>query len=149
MRSRFVTFLICLWIFLSCRSEDDQAAERENLLQADKQFAALSAKAGAAEAFLEYLDSAAVQISGSSGPVHGRNNIFNRMKPSDTTYTLLWEPQFADVSRCADMGWTWGTYVMTVMADSSQVHGHYLNVWTKKSDGTWRVVADIGNVSAQ
>ena len=47
------------------------------------------------------------------------------------------------------MGWTWGTYVTTATADSSQTHGHYLNVWRKTSDGTWRVVADIGNVKGE
>jgi len=149
MRSYLVFSLICLWIFSGCQSQSDLAAEKEKLLETDKQFASLSAEAGAAEAFKHYLDSAAVQITASSDPINGRQNIFERMKPSEDKYTLLWEPHFADVSRSTDMGWTWGTYVMTVLSDSTQTHGYYLNVWTKKSDGSWRVVADIGNVKVK
>jgi len=149
MRSCFVSSLICLCIFIGCETQSDRASEREILLETDKQFAALSAKAGAAEAFYQYLDSAAVQISGNSGPIHGRDNIFKIMKPTDTGYKLLWDPQFANVSRCGDMGWTWGAYMLTVAVDSSQIRGYYLNVWEKKSDGNWRVVADIGNVSSK
>jgi hypothetical protein len=101
-----------LWLFSGCESRVDVAAERTALLETDKEFADLSARAGTAESFFQYLDSAAIQITESEDVIHGRDKIFERMKPTDPEYSLLWEPMFADVSQSSDMGWTWGTYTV-------------------------------------
>jgi ketosteroid isomerase-like protein len=42
-----------------------------------------------------------------------------------------------------DLGYTWGHYKITT--DGETKHGKYMTVWHRESDGTWKVIADMGN----
>jgi ketosteroid isomerase-like protein/quercetin dioxygenase-like cupin family protein len=54
-----------------------------------------------------------------------------------------WKADKADVSGSGDVGYTSGSYEMTVggVKDS----GKYVTVWKKQPEGTWKVAEDIGN----
>jgi ketosteroid isomerase-like protein len=70
------------------------------------------------------------------------------MVKSSSNYILDWVPQLAEVSQAGDMGWTWGWYTTTyndANGEQQTARGKYLNVWKKMPDGSWKVVADIGN----
>lgn len=67
---------------------------------------------------------------------------------SDKEAALNWSPVRAEVARSGDLGYTWGTYVLTRTRDGKEVSrrtGKYLTIWRRGTDGTWRVVADIGS----
>ncbi|MBU0519194.1 nuclear transport factor 2 family protein [bacterium] len=123
----------------------DLEAEKAALLESDRAFSAFSVGNGAASAFQKYLAEDAIQFPSNGKPIHGNQAIFDAMIDGADCYTLKWEPQHAEVSATADLGWTWGRWTLAP-ADTSQSeqHGHYLNVW-KKMDGSWRVLADIGS----
>jgi ketosteroid isomerase-like protein len=62
--------------------------------------------------------------------------------------SLHWTAATAEASKSGDLGYTRGTYEMTVndakgkpMSDK----GKYVTVWRKQGDGTWKVVTDIFN----
>lgn len=66
---------------------------------------------------------------------------------SDKESKLSWTPSHAEVSRSGDLGYTWGTYVLTRTRDGKEISrrtGKYVTIWRKGADGAWRVVADIG-----
>ena len=113
MRPVLIFSVLCVWIFTGCESKPDLADERENLLETDKQFAALSAREGAADAFFRYMDSTAVQLT-SGSPVFGRESIFNRMKPSENKYTVVGTP----VRRCIPL-WRFGLDMGNVCDDNT------------------------------
>ena len=143
------------WIFagltcflLNCDQNIDPEMASQELLQADRDFAALSADSGAANAFRHYMAVNAIQMPDGAMPMYGRDSIYASLAPFDGRYTLTWEPQLAEVSRSGDMGWTWGIYkgIYVDAQDSSHIsHGKYVNVWKKQPDGQWRVRVDIGN----
>jgi len=123
--------------------------EKERLLDTDRQFAAMSFEKGAAEAFYHYLAEDAMGLNGPH-PIVGRDKLYESMKEGQDSYTLAWDPQRAEVSQSADMGWSWGTYVLSTLDDSGEEkksYGKYLNVWQRQSDGEWKVVVDIGTPS--
>jgi len=134
----------------SGRENTDVTRDVQRLLETDREFAAASVQHGAAEAFRLYLDEDATMFSGGRHPVHGRDSIYEIMRPGDEGYALEWTPRAADVARSGEMGWTWGEYTVTAKGDNgeeSMSWGKYVNVWKKNADGEWKVVADIGNDS--
>jgi len=133
----------------SGRDNADTTTEEQRLLQTDRHFAAASVQHGAAEAFRMYLDEDATMFSRGRHPVHGRDAIYDIMKPGEDGYVLKWTPRAADVARSGDMGWTWGEYTLAAKGGGGESlsWGKYVNVWKKNADGEWKVVADIGNDS--
>ena len=137
-------------VLFACHSSVDVTAEREKLLQTDREFAAFSVKNGAAEAFNKYLTRDAMQLPAGKAPVRGRETIYRSMAPNQDKYELNWEPQRAEVARSGELGWSWGTYTVGYTDASgkpAKEHGKYVNIWKKQPDGSWRVYLDTGNQS--
>jgi ketosteroid isomerase-like protein len=61
---------------------------------------------------------------------------------AQTAGTLTWKPAFADVSKAADLGYTYGLATFKA-SDKAAEQSNYLRVWRKQSDGKWKVVLDI------
>ncbi|MBT4034896.1 MAG: nuclear transport factor 2 family protein [Candidatus Marinimicrobia bacterium] len=134
----------------SCNIKDDLDTERRRLLNADKQFAQMSLDKGAAEAFNHFLTEDAMGMSHNQHPVVGREQIYQEMKVGQEDYELAWDPQRAEVAGSADMGWTWGKYVLSFNDEDGveqKRYGKYLNIWTRQEDGQWKVAVDMGNSS--
>ncbi|MEE9189176.1 MAG: nuclear transport factor 2 family protein [Candidatus Neomarinimicrobiota bacterium] len=131
----------------------DKSKAIEALIQTDRDFAEMSLKVGAAEAFNAFLADEALELPAGDNPVSGRETIYQQMKRSEVSYTLAWEPQFGDVSDSGEMGYTWGNYTVSVKNDANgtveKSYGKYLNVWKKNDAGEWRVVVDMGNASPE
>jgi ketosteroid isomerase-like protein len=63
-------------------------------------------------------------------------------------YSVRWVPTNADVSASGDLGYTSGTYEMTVndaAGTPMTEKGKYVTVWKKQRDGKWKVMEDIFN----
>ncbi len=137
-------------VLSACQPSNDVTADRERLLQTDREFAAFSVKNGAAEAFKKYLTPDAMQLPAGKSPVYGRETIYRSMAPNQDKYALDWEPQRAEVARSGELGWSWGTYTVRYTDASgkpAEEHGKYVNIWKKQTDGSWRVYLDTGNQS--
>jgi ketosteroid isomerase-like protein len=66
-------------------------------------------------------------------------------------FSLQWSAAKADVSAAGDLGYTAGTYQMT-MNDAAgkpmMEKGKYVTVWKKQANGQWKVTDDIFNADA-
>lgn len=145
-----ISLLLASVVIAACESKLDLEKEQSKVLQTDIEFSKKSVEVGAAEAFNMYLADDAVQLPAPSDPVSGRESIYRRMKQSSGKYVLRWEPKKAEVAKSGDMGYTWGMYTITSEDEHGErktTHGKYLNVWKKQSDGSWKVLIDIGNQS--
>ena len=63
-------------------------------------------------------------------------------------FALQWSPTKANMSASGDLGYTAGSYALTMNdANGRPVieRGKYVEVWKKQSDGTWKVIEDIFN----
>jgi ketosteroid isomerase-like protein len=122
-------------------------AALDSLVASERAFAAMSAAKGMKEAFLTYLAEDAVVFRPTA--TNGRKT-WEAQPPS--TATLLWEPEFAEVSSAGDLGYTTGPWELHPPADSTgapapperYLYGHFDSVWKRQRGGVWRVVADIG-----
>jgi len=147
---KYFIFLSILILHIGCNQDVNTENEKAKLLQTDKDFSKASLENGAAEAFKQYLTEDALELPAGKNPVEGRKNIYDMMKENQDTYTLEWTPQYAEVAKSGELGYTWGTYILSYKDENGEAqksYGKYLNIWEKETDGSWRVAVDMGNSS--
>lgn len=63
-------------------------------------------------------------------------------------FAVSWQPTKVEVSRGGDLGYTLGTYELTVNDPKGKPvtdRGKYVTTWKKQPGGSWKVVADVFN----
>jgi len=125
----------------------DEAADRQAVMDTDREFAAYAQEHGPPAAFDRYMADDAVWLPINGHAIRGHDAIVNEMSKGPE-YELTWAPEEAEVS--GDMAYTWGKY--TVRFDDEEQgmvtgYGKYTTVWRRQSDGNWRWTLDIGNPS--
>jgi ketosteroid isomerase-like protein len=61
--------------------------------------------------------------------------------------TVTWEPYFVEMSASADLAYTLGKSQSTITSPSGKKtvsYGHYVTIWKKQEDGSWKLVFDTG-----
>ena len=139
----FVTLVTLVTLF-SCQPPIDPAAEAETLKQVDRDFSTLSEKEGMKKAFLEYVADDGVLLRPNRLPVVGKDAVGKLLEPvADEAFTLIWEPLYGSVAASGDLGYTYGTYELTV--DTLLEKGTYVSIWRRDAAGQWKYVLDSGN----
>ncbi len=118
-------------------------ADPAELLRADSAFAAISVSQGAKAAFLAFASEAAVALGGGAQMSEGREAIAAGFDGLPAGAVLEWWPVAAEIARSGDLGCTVGEARIASLKHYSK----YLTIWKRQSDGTWKFVADGGNVT--
>jgi len=120
----------------------------EEMMQTDRDFAAMAASDGVPAAFAAYAAEDVRMFPGGAQPYAGRDALIERYADFPKGATLEWDPVEGMASPDGEFGFTWGRYVYTPPAgveNASPSHGKYVSIWRKEDDGGWKFVADIGN----
>ena len=67
---------------------------------------------------------------------------------ADSTFSISWKTDHAEVAASGDLGFTAGTYEDSFRGPDGQMvneKGKYLCVWKKQADGTWKAMHDMWN----
>jgi ketosteroid isomerase-like protein len=122
---------------------------KEEIINADQAFSALSKEMGMKHAFLQYAAQDVVMLRENSFPQKGKNALEERFRTiSDTGFVLIWEPLFADVAASGELGYSYGIYTSTSKDAEGRPtveKGTYATVWKKDMNGDWKFVLDTGN----
>lgn len=152
MRSLPLLLILSLVIFSpqSVSSQDNSASQvRSELIRTEQEFSRMSKEKGMRAAFLAYVADDGVMLRPNAYPLEGKAAITEQlMKRPDSTFTLTWRPLFADAASSGELGYTYGTYELTLKdtkADTNQFYGTYATVWKKDKNGKWKFVLDVGN----
>ncbi len=150
--SHFVKIIISLLLMAMMQGCNNNAIVdkmKDQLIQTDKDFSALSEKVGMKAAFLEYADENVVLLRPNHRPLEGKTEMNKNFKSfSDSSFILTWQPLFATVARSGDLGYTYGIYTSAVKdEDGNRVEnkGTYVSVWKRDVSGKWKFVVDSGN----
>ena len=139
----FVIILILAGIF-SCK-KGGGSTNPDVLLQADRDFSAMSEKEGMFKAFLFFIADDGVILRDNAYPSKGKNTLREYYAgKSDSSFVLTWEPVCGDISAGKDLGYTYGIYTLRVKSSGEISKGTYVSVWKKQSEGTWKFVLDSG-----
>jgi ketosteroid isomerase-like protein len=150
MRALLILVATALMIFnLGCTAESESVdldAEREALLEADRAWATAAA-AGDVERLTSFWADDATNYFPGAPVARGKDAIGElvRRNRSLPGFSLSWEPQEAVVARSADLGYTSGTFALSIEnPDGSLVirRGHYVCVWKKQTDGSWKCAVE-------
>lgn len=123
------------------RTEEELAAAAvDELMSADRAFAARAAADGVPAAFAAYAAPDAIVVGGGTVS-QGTEAITQRYANWPQGARLEWAPQGGRVSARGDMGWTWGT-ATSIAANGTRTQSRYVSVWTRDYEGNWRYAFD-------
>jgi ketosteroid isomerase-like protein len=110
------------------------------IVDQDRAFAAASVAKTTRDAFMDFLADDSLLFR--PQPVPGK--MFMRRTPSPPG-KLVWAPAYADAASSDDLGVTVGPYESRKeMTDPATAWGHYVAVWRKQKDATWKVEVHLG-----
>ena len=84
------------------------------------------------------------------GAVNGKKWMLEHPVPApekpDKKPLLAWQPSFAGMAASGDMGFTTGPWESKndIKDEKPSGYGHFITVWKKQADGSWKFVIDLG-----
>ena len=129
-------------VLFNCRNNRNAYYHNlQSLIEAERSFARLSAGTGMHSAFTHWLADDAIVFR--PEPVKGKERY---AKNPDIPGMLIWQPALADISVAGDLGYTSGPYEYRREGAKHPVdgYGHYVSIWKKRADDSWKVVIDVG-----
>ncbi len=116
--------------------------ERSELLAFDRELAHAVSEKGSAQAYLRYLADDARLYRANAFPVVGKREIFAMLSQSGGKPVL--QPNRADISNAADLGYTYGTSrsMAPDSAGAAGVAANYVRIWKRKGN-RWTLVLDV------
>lgn len=114
------------------------AARVEEVMQADRDFAAQAAVDGTSTAFRDWMAPDGAMLS---GPIYGPEALYALM--SGGRAQLEWGPIAGDVAGSGDLGFTIGVARRT-SETGARSYSKYLSIWSRQPGGAWRWVVDAG-----
>jgi ketosteroid isomerase-like protein len=125
-------------------------ASAEMLKQLEGEFMKAAAERGS-QGYMSYYADDAVEVPNGAALIHGKVEIAKGMGfLDDKKNQLLWTPLGADISSSGDLGYTYGTFEFHSKDNDGKAvvdYGKYTSIWKKQTDGSWKVVLDMGNAS--
>jgi ketosteroid isomerase-like protein len=119
--------------------------EVEKLRETELAFSKLCVEKGMAESFIFYADQDVIKLNEGKFPIIGKDSLIASFPiKSPQTFILEWYPLKVEVSKSADLGYTFGNWTLT-NAKGEKSFGNYMTVWKKQKDGSWKFVIDGGN----
>jgi len=115
-------------------------------METDRLFSKVSEDKGFGEAFALFTAEEARIFQNKLMPIVGKETIV-KFTRENVRGTITWEPYYVEMSSSGDLGYTLGKYQITVTSGSGKKgvsHGHYVTIWKKQPDGTWKLVFDSG-----
>src|SRR3982751_1383921 len=135
-----IKFLFPLFILVFCFVTGVKAQKINELIEAEKSFAAWSVTHGTRSAFLHFLDTSAIVFE-KGKPVNGESFWKARENSSGILY---WQPTVAEIARSGDFGYTSGPWRFKKTPDDTVLaRGRFTSIWQKKN-GEWKVLLDLG-----
>jgi ketosteroid isomerase-like protein len=133
---------LLLFFFIVLSSTAGAQKNIDGMVAAERAFAKYALDKNTKEAFLQFMDSAAVQFE-EGKPV--KSSAFWAKKEANTT-RLKWWPRFAEIARSDDFGYTTGPWTFQKTdADTVAVRGQFTTVWQMNKNGEWKFLVDHGN----
>lgn len=131
------------FLALAAAAVTDGSDALRSLVDAEVAFSRVSVERGMRDAFLGNLADDGIVFQ--PLPVNGKSVWEPRPK---SPATLIWEPEFAEISAAGDLGYTTGPWELRPPAEANRpiVHGHFHSVWRRTADSPWKVVVDIGGM---
>lgn len=143
VRRSSLAILFCLLVgpFVSRAAEPSPAEAVRAMVESERKFYQTGQEKGTRAAFLEFLADDGIVFR--PGPVNGKEVWGKR---TETGLDLVWEPTLAVIARSGDFGYDTGPAKWRANKKEKEFsgYGHFISIWKKQKDGSWRVALDCG-----
>jgi len=155
MKSVVILFTAVMWLpcLRPVAAQQSPPSVQKQIEEIERQEAAMmsaAAEKGAA-GYLSFYAEDAVELSDGVAIIQGKTRLAEAMEfLNDKKNRLTWTPLHIDVAQSDDLAYSYGTFEFrSVGKDGKPVleHGKYTTIWKKQTDGSWKVVLDMGNGS--
>ena len=117
----------------------------QEMVQTEHAFARMAAEKNTRDAFLAYIADDGLLFR--PGAVNGKKWLLDHpTPPSDKRSLLAWQPILGMVAASGDFGFTTGPWQAKpdINDANPSAYGHFVTVWRKQPDGSWKFVVDLG-----
>lgn len=139
-----VKFLGLVLVLSMAAVVQGQSALQE-MVQTEHAFADMAKEKNTRDAFMAFIADDGLLFR--PGAVNGKKwMIENPVPPSDKKPLLAWRPSFAGMAASGEMGFTTGPWEFKGDSKDEKPsgYGHFVTVWKKQADGSWKFVVDLG-----
>lgn len=116
-----------------------------DMVKTEQAFSKMAEETNTRDAFMAFIADDGLLFR--PGAVNGKKWMSEHpVPPSDKKPLLAWQPSFAGMSASGDMGFTTGPWEFKgdINDEKASGYGHFVTVWKKQADGTWKFVVDLG-----
>ncbi|HEU4875264.1 MAG TPA: nuclear transport factor 2 family protein [Pyrinomonadaceae bacterium] len=144
MRFRLTALLM---VFAFTTMVQAQSALQE-MVKTEQAFSKMAEEKNTHDAFMAFIADDGLLFR--PGAVNGKKWMIEHPPPppknTDKKPLLAWQPKFAGMSASGDMGFTTGPWESKadIKDEKPQGYGHFVTVWKKQTDGSWKFVVDLG-----
>ncbi len=144
----------CLSILSACAQQPqapqappDESAAAESAIRAADAAWSKTAEAKQLDAMVGYYADNAIALIPNTPMATGKDAVRKVLEPMFAApgFSLSWKVTNAGAAKSGDLGWTVGTYELT-MNDSKgnprKDQGKYFTQWKKQPDGSWKSIVD-------
>lgn len=136
----FFYLLMAFCVVRPGRAQTPDTSTSQEISRLDREYSNLSIEKGMPAASVAYFADDGIAFA--PGAVNGKKYWGSR---KDFPGVLIWQPTFVATSRAADLGYTTGPWELkSRTSEASLGFGHYVTLWSKQTDGHWKIAADVG-----
>lgn len=120
----------------------------QEMVKTEQAFSKMAEEKNTRDAFLAFIADDGLLFR--PGAVNGKKWMIEHPGPppkeTDKKPLLAWQPAFAGMAASGDMGFTTGPWESKadIKDEKPQGYGHFVTVWKKQQDGSWKFVVDLG-----
>jgi ketosteroid isomerase-like protein len=147
MKARIALALLMLALFAqpNAQTAPQTRSPLQQMVQTEQAFSRMAAEQNTRAAFLAFIADDGLLFRPTA--VNGKQWLRDHpAPPSDKHPLLAWQPAFAGMAAAGDLGFTTGPweFKQDVKAEKAAAYGHFVTLWKKQPDGTWKFVVDLG-----
>jgi ketosteroid isomerase-like protein len=137
---------VAIWAAsLNAIAQSPEASAAREIARIDGEYSNLSIAKGMPAASVEYFADDGIAFA--PGAVNGKKYWAGR---TDFPGTLIWQPIFAFAAGAADLGYTTGMWELKKGNEPLSLgFGHYVTVWAKQPNNSWKIALDVGTENPQ
>jgi ketosteroid isomerase-like protein len=117
----------------------------QEMVQTEHAFARMAAEKNTRDAFMAFIADDGLLFR--PGAVNGKKWMLEHpVPPSDKRPLLAWQPILGIAAASGDLGFTTGPWQAKtdINDEKPSAYGHFVTVWKKQQDGSWKFVVDLG-----
>jgi len=117
----------------------------QEMVKTEQAFSRMAEEKDTRDAFLAFIADDGLLFR--PGAVNGKKWMLEHpVPPSDKKPLLAWQPSFAGMAASGDLGFTTGPWEFKsdIKDEKPAGFGHFITVWKKQPDGSWKFVVDLG-----